>query len=92
MALRCFCRKLLASRHRERTGNTPLEAMVIEYAQLRGTTDGMDTTVITEIAEYYEKELVIRYLRELLSSESTLTSPRRNTCDGLLKMRNIQYI
>jgi citrate (Re)-synthase len=41
----------------ERTGNTPLEAMVIEYAQLKGTTDGMDTTVITEIAEYYEKEL-----------------------------------
>lgn len=41
----------------ERTGNTPLEAMVIEYAQIRGTTDGMDTTVITEIADYYEKEL-----------------------------------
>jgi citrate (Re)-synthase len=41
----------------ERTGNTPVEAMVIEYAQLKGTTDGMDTTVITEIAEYYEKEL-----------------------------------
>ncbi|WMI82156.1 2-isopropylmalate synthase [Anaerotignum sp. MB30-C6] len=41
----------------ERTGNTPLEAMVIEYAQLRGTLDGMDTTVITEIAEYYEREL-----------------------------------
>jgi isopropylmalate/homocitrate/citramalate synthase len=41
----------------ERTGNTPLEAMVIEYAQIRGTTDGMDTTVITEIADYYEKEI-----------------------------------
>ena len=41
----------------ERTGNTPLEAMVFEYAQLRGTLDGMDTTVITEIAEYFEKEL-----------------------------------
>ncbi len=41
----------------ERTGNTPLEAMVVEYTQLRGTTDGMDTTIITEIAEYYEKEL-----------------------------------
>ena len=27
----------------ERTGNTPLEAMVFEYAQLRGTLDGMDT-------------------------------------------------
>ncbi|MBR7015509.1 MAG: 2-isopropylmalate synthase [Lachnospiraceae bacterium] len=41
----------------ERTGNTPLEAMVFEYAQLRGTLDGMDTTVITELAEYYEKEI-----------------------------------
>ncbi|RCX18877.1 isopropylmalate/homocitrate/citramalate synthase [Anaerobacterium chartisolvens] len=41
----------------ERTGNTPLEAMVIEYAQLRGTTDGMDTTVITDIARYYEDEI-----------------------------------
>ena len=41
----------------ERTGNTPLEAMVFEYAQLRGTLDGMDTRVITEIAEYFEKEL-----------------------------------
>ena len=39
----------------ERTGNTPLEAMVFEYAQLRGTLDGMDTTVITEMADYYEK-------------------------------------
>lgn len=41
----------------ERTGNTPLEAMIFEYAQLKGTLDGMDTRVITEIAEYYEKEL-----------------------------------
>lgn len=41
----------------ERTGNTPLEAMVMEYAQMRGTLDGMDPTVITEIAEYFEKEL-----------------------------------
>ncbi|MCR5609556.1 MAG: 2-isopropylmalate synthase [Lachnospiraceae bacterium] len=41
----------------ERTGNTPLEAMVFEYAQLRGTLDGMDTTVITELAEYYQREI-----------------------------------
>ena len=41
----------------ERTGNCPLEAMVIEYAQLRGTLDGMDPTVITEIAEYYRDVL-----------------------------------
>jgi isopropylmalate/homocitrate/citramalate synthase len=31
--------------------------MVMEYAQLRGTLDGMDTRVITEIAEYFEKEI-----------------------------------
>ena len=41
----------------ERTGNVPLEAMVFEYAQLRGTLNGMDTRVITELAEYYEKEI-----------------------------------
>ena len=41
----------------ERTGNVPLEAMVMEYASLRGTFDGMDPTVITEIAEYYKREL-----------------------------------
>ncbi|MCC8098432.1 MAG: 2-isopropylmalate synthase, partial [Eubacterium sp.] len=34
-----------------------LEAMVMEYAQLRGTLDGMNTTVITDIAEYFEKEI-----------------------------------
>ena len=41
----------------ERTGNTPLEAMVFEYASLRGSLDGMDPTVITEIASYYENEI-----------------------------------
>ena len=41
----------------ERTGNIPLEAMVIEYASLRGSFDGMDPTVITEIAEYFKREL-----------------------------------
>lgn len=41
----------------ERTGNIPLEAMVFEYASLRGSLDGMDPTVITEIAEYYKNEI-----------------------------------
>ncbi len=41
----------------ERTGNIPLEAMVFEYASLRGSMDGMDPTVITEIAEYFQKEI-----------------------------------
>ncbi len=41
----------------ERTGNCPLEAMVIEYASFKGTPDGMDYTAITDIAEYFEKEI-----------------------------------
>ena len=41
----------------ERTGNVPLEAMVMEYASLRGSLDGMDTTVITEIAEFFKKSI-----------------------------------
>ncbi len=40
----------------ERTGNVPLEAMVFEYASLRGTLNGMNTQVITEIAEYIQNE------------------------------------
>ncbi len=41
----------------ERTGNIPLEAMVMEYASLRGSLDGMDPTVITEIADYFRHEI-----------------------------------
>lgn len=41
----------------ERTGNVPLEAMVMEYASLRGSMDGMDPTVITDIARYYRDEI-----------------------------------
>ena len=41
----------------ERTGNIPLEAMVFEYAALRGTLDGMDTTAITDIANYFKNNM-----------------------------------
>ena len=41
----------------ERTGNAPIEGMIMEYISLRGTDDDMDPRVITEIADYFEKEL-----------------------------------
>ena len=42
----------------ERTGNTPTEAMVIEAAQLNGRhTRGVRYEVMTEIAEYFAKEI-----------------------------------
>ncbi len=40
----------------ERTGNPPLEGAVIEYMSLTGD-DSVDASVITEIAEYFRKEV-----------------------------------
>jgi len=37
----------------ERTGNPPMEGAIIEYIGLKGAHNGIDTTVITEIADYY---------------------------------------
>jgi isopropylmalate/homocitrate/citramalate synthase len=43
----------------ERTGNSPLEALVVEHAQLKGQTAGVNYPAITELAEYASKELGI---------------------------------
>jgi len=40
----------------ERTGNTPVEAMIIEYLSLRGHDDSINTRAITEMAEYVNAE------------------------------------
>ena len=37
----------------ERTGNPPLEGAVMEYIGIRGDSHGMDTRMITRIADYY---------------------------------------
>jgi isopropylmalate/homocitrate/citramalate synthase len=41
----------------ERTGNPPLEAAIMEYIALKGSADGLDTRVITEIATYFRDEI-----------------------------------
>ena len=41
----------------ERTGNTPIEALVIEYISITGQDDAAYTPIIAEIADYFEKEL-----------------------------------
>jgi len=77
----------------ERTGNTPLEAMVFEYAQLRGTLDGMDPTVITEIAKYFEKELgyEIPPMTPFVGKNFNVTRAGIHA-DGLLKNEEIYNI
>ncbi len=44
----------------ERTGNTPLEALVIEYISLTGEDDAANPQVISKIAKYFETELEYR--------------------------------
>ena len=41
----------------ERTGNPPLEAMIIEHAQLKGTDPRINYEAITELTKYANKEL-----------------------------------
>lgn len=41
----------------ERTGNPPLEALVVEHAQLKGQTAGVNYAAITELADYARSEL-----------------------------------
>jgi len=77
----------------ERTGNTPLEAMVFEYAQIKGHLNGMDTTVITALAEYYEKEIGYRVPSRTPFVGRNFNVTRAGIhADGLLKNEEIYNI
>lgn len=41
----------------ERTGNSPLEALIIEYISIKGPDPRIDVSMITELARYFEKHL-----------------------------------
>jgi isopropylmalate/homocitrate/citramalate synthase len=41
----------------ERTGNAAIEGLIMEYISLTGDENGIDTRVITEIRNYFEKEI-----------------------------------
>jgi isopropylmalate/homocitrate/citramalate synthase len=41
----------------ERTGNVPIEGLIMDYISLIGNDHGIDTQVITEIRNYFEKEI-----------------------------------
>ncbi len=77
----------------ERTGNTPLEAMIFEYAQLKGDLGGMDTTVITELAEYYTKVIGYKIPPRTPFVGSNFNVTRAGIhADGLLKNEEIYNI
>jgi len=77
----------------ERTGNTPLEALLIERIALRGTDDGIDTRAITEVAGYFEVNLGVHIPRNypLVGADFNATSAGIHA-DGLLKNEEIYNI
>ena len=77
----------------ERTGNCPLEAMAIEYASLKGTNDGMDYTVITDIANYFEREIGYDIPSQTPFVGRSFNSTRAGIhADGMLKDEEIYNV
>ena len=77
----------------ERTGNTPVEAMLIDYISLTGNGDGIDTAAISEMAEYFRRELgfPIPSNYPFVGSEFNSTSAGIHA-DGMMKNEEIYNI
>ncbi|MBA4386396.1 MAG: 2-isopropylmalate synthase [Verrucomicrobia bacterium] len=77
----------------ERTGNPPIESLVFSYLGLRGNDAGIDTKVVSEIADYFEKELkvVIPPNQPLVGKDFNMTRAGIHA-DGLLKNEEIYNI
>jgi isopropylmalate/homocitrate/citramalate synthase len=74
----------------ERTGNPPLEALVIEHAQLKGINKNVNYSAITELGEYAKKELglEIPHNYPLVGRDFNVTRAGIHA-DGLLKNEEI---
>jgi isopropylmalate/homocitrate/citramalate synthase len=74
----------------ERVGNCPLEAMIIEYGQLKGNTKTMNLKVINDLAKYFESDLnyMIPPKTPFVGSEFNITKAGIHA-DGLLKDEEI---
>ncbi|MGK0467898.1 2-isopropylmalate synthase [Clostridium sp.] len=77
----------------ERTGNCPLEAMIIEYGQLKGNTKNMNLKLISEIGKYFEGEFKysIPPKTPFVGSEFNVTRAGIHA-DGILKDEEIYNI
>jgi isopropylmalate/homocitrate/citramalate synthase len=77
----------------ERTGNCPIEGMVMEYCSLRGRTDGMNLAALTEIAEYFEKDIGYKIPPQTPFMGKNFNMTRAGIhADGLLKDERIYSI
>jgi citrate (Re)-synthase len=77
----------------ERTGNPPVEGLIMEYIALKGGDNGIDTTAITDIAEYFEKEVGIKIPANYPFVGSDFNVTRAGIhADGLIKNEEIYNI
>ena len=77
----------------ERTGNSPIESLIMEYIGLKGATDGIDTTVITEIANYFQNEMGVVIPPNYPFVGSAFNTTQVGThADGLFKNEEIYNI
>ena len=77
----------------ERTGNCPLEAMIIEYGQIRGNVKDMNLKLISEIGEYFEGEFKYSIPPRTLFVGSEFNVTRAGIhADGILKDEEIYNI
>ncbi|MTI67913.1 MAG: 2-isopropylmalate synthase [Firmicutes bacterium] len=74
----------------ERTGNCPLEAMLVQYGQLKGSLDDLNLKVITEVAEYFQRELNYKIHSDtpFVGNEFNVTKAGIHA-DGMLKNEEI---
>ncbi len=77
----------------ERTGNTPIEGLLIEYISLLGRNNGINTRVITEMADFFEKEIHFQIPSNypFVGTDFNATSAGIHA-DGLIKNEEIYNI
>jgi isopropylmalate/homocitrate/citramalate synthase len=77
----------------ERTGNSPIEGLIIEYVSLMGHNNGVDTTMITEIRNYFERAVGVHIVSNMpfVGANFNATSAGIHA-DGILKNEEIYNI
>ncbi len=77
----------------ERTGNPPIEGLIVEYISLMGHNNGVDTTMITEIRNYLERAVGVHIPSHMPFVGANFNSTSAGIhADGILKNEEIYNI
>ncbi len=77
----------------ERTGNPPLEGLVFDWMSITGEQDGIDTTAITDMAQFYREKIKYNIPANYPFAGSDFNTTRAGVhADGLTKNEEIYNI